>query len=339
MTAAPAVGTGAGHELSGRHTEGTPLPKARRDSIVVVGEAMRAATWRATHCAQRLTSTELRVLLAVANFTAAYTRLSDRVRLAALADAAGLLRPGGDYAHRREQERRVSAALQTLHELGVITYVGGRGRGEPGLVSLVVDDDRAAWAEPVNAGTPVPANDDGNAGRSGAECRSISGGMLVDPEPNAGTGVPPYRVPSSENPPSTARGRVDREGRTETAGSPPRGGVDQLIEEAIRVAAVSNVQRSIEAGVIVRARAGLEAHRAIGFRGRVEEVRARVVGDVEHPWTAEDVAGLVDEGYDGGRALNAWRQRRDERAAACSCVNGNRELSDGRCVRCEQCGA
>src|SRR4051794_9104595 len=111
--------TRAGAESSEEQQAGLPPIQATRDQYTDVGRAFRASIASAL---EHVRHRETRVLLAVYWLTASYSRLTDRVYLAQIADVARI--PGDNEGNGYRHTRR---ALSALHQAGVVFWQGTRG--------------------------------------------------------------------------------------------------------------------------------------------------------------------------------------------------------------------
>jgi hypothetical protein len=114
------------------------LAPRERDAYADVGRALRSSIGQALEIGEGLTR-ETRALLAIYHLTATYSRVSDQIYVAQLADIA---RIRGDV-----DDRHLRRALKLWHERGVIWWepaATGKGRGQrrPSTVSLVAPERR-----------------------------------------------------------------------------------------------------------------------------------------------------------------------------------------------------
>jgi hypothetical protein len=103
---------------------------ADRVEFIVANDAGRSAV--AKVLASQVTPRQLRVFLVVLDQTAHWSKLSDRITLAQLAEKAGIA-----GKNQRDTEKRVADDLRRLDQLGVLHYIpGGRARGVASVVSI-----------------------------------------------------------------------------------------------------------------------------------------------------------------------------------------------------------
>lgn len=105
-----------------------------RDPYVDVGRALRSSI---ASFLEGTRDRRTRVFLAVLYLTASYSRITDRVYVAQIAELAAI--PGDTAADGYRHTRR---ALKELHDHGSIVWASSRGRGKQSSVSLIVQGEK-----------------------------------------------------------------------------------------------------------------------------------------------------------------------------------------------------